>query len=53
MNKKRNKNELKVDFIGGEELTEVEEALLRDYFANKKRRKSVPGRKHPEREKLK
>lgn len=46
MNKKRNTDELKVDFIGGEELTEKEEVLLKDYFAKKKRRKISPGRKN-------
>ena len=47
MNKKRHKNELDVDFIGGEELTEKEGTLLKNYFSNKKnqRRKVSPTRK--------
>lgn len=54
MNKKRHKNELDVDFIGGEELTEKEEALLKDYFAKKKkqRKKASPARKNADREKV-
>lgn len=55
MNKKRQKNELEVDFIGGEELTEKEEALLKDYFAKKKKqiRKASHSRKNTDREKVK
>jgi len=55
MNKKKHKNELEVDFIGGEELTEKEEALLKDYFAKKKklRRKASLSRKNKDREKVK
>lgn len=55
MNKKRHKDELDVDFIGGEELTEKEEALLKDYFAKKKkqRRKTTSARKNKDREKVK
>lgn len=55
MNKKRHKNELEVDFIGGEELTEKEETLLKDYFSKKKkqRRKTIPTRKNKDREKVK
>ncbi|WPP51437.1 hypothetical protein [Catalinimonas niigatensis] len=55
MNKKRHKKELDVDFIGGEELTEKEEALLKDYFAKKKkqRRKALPTRNNADREKVK
>ena len=45
MNKKRHKNELDVDFIGGEELTKAEEALLKDYFSKKKKAKRTPTRK--------
>jgi hypothetical protein len=52
MDKEKNKNELKVDFIGGEELTEAEKVLLRDYFAKKRKTKSVSKRKHSESEKL-
>ena len=39
MDKKKYKKELDVDFIGGEELTEREEALLKAYFAKKKQRR--------------
>lgn len=55
MNKKRHKDELDVDFIGGEELTKEEEALLKDYFAKRKkqRRKTSPTRKNKDREKIK
>jgi len=53
MNKERIKNELKVDFIGGEELTEVEKVLLHNYFAKKKKTKSTPRKKHAENEKSK
>lgn len=55
MNKKRHKNELEVDFIGGEELTEKEVALLKDYFAKQKkqRRKASPTGKSTDREKVK
>jgi hypothetical protein len=55
MNKKKHKDELDVDFIGGEELTEKEEALLKDYFAKKKnlRQKASPTRKNKDREKVK
>ena len=54
MNKKKNKVELDVDFIGGEELTDKEEALLKDYFAKKKtqRRKALPTRKNKNKEKV-
>ncbi len=38
MNKKRHNRELDVDFIGGEELTEREKSLLKDYFSAKKKR---------------
>ncbi len=44
MNKKRHKNELDADFIGGEELTEKEEALLKDYFAKKKKQRKGKGK---------
>ncbi|WP_158855943.1 hypothetical protein [Lunatibacter salilacus] len=53
MDKENNKNQLKVDFIGGEELTEVEKVLLRDYFAKKRKTKNISVRKHQKREKLK
>ena len=48
MNKKRHKNELDVDFIGGEELTKEEEALLKDYFSKKKKARRTPTRKNKE-----
>jgi hypothetical protein len=41
MSKKRHKNELDVDFIGGEELTEKEEASLKEYFAKKRQRRKT------------
>jgi hypothetical protein len=53
MNKIRIKHELEVDFIGGEELTEVEKVLLLDYFAKKRNSKNISVRKHQKREKLK
>jgi hypothetical protein len=55
MDKKKHKNELDVDFIGGEELTEKEEVLLKDYFAKKKtlRRKTSPTRKSKDKEMVK
>jgi hypothetical protein len=53
MDKKRYKHELKVDFIGGEELTEKEEALLKDYFGRKKQQQRIkPARKNKDREKV-
>lgn len=53
MNKEQIKNELKVDFIGGEELTEAEKVLLHNYLAKKKKTKSTSRKKHAEGEKLK
>ena len=54
MNKKRRNNELNVDFIGGEELTDKEETLLKAYFAEKKkkRRKAASTSKSKDREKV-
>jgi hypothetical protein len=39
MNKSKSKEELDVDFIGGEELTEREELELKEFFAKQKARK--------------
>ena len=48
MHKKRHKNDLDVDFIGGEELTKEEEVLLKDYFSKKKKTKRSSAPKNKE-----
>ncbi len=55
MSKKRQKNELDVDFIGGEELTDKEKALLKDHFSKKKKQgqNASPTRKAKGKEKVK
>ncbi|MGB3776743.1 MAG: hypothetical protein WA960_00185 [Tunicatimonas sp.] len=55
MDKKGCKNELDVDFIGGEELTEKEKDSLKDFFAKKKKQKGrvLSTRKSKDREKIK
>ncbi len=54
MNREGRKNELDVDFIGGEELTEKEKDSLKDFFTRKKqKRKALAARKAKDREKVK